>query len=588
MTETISHHSGPAGRLAVWPLLTGALVCLPGVAAAAPGGPSPFFGLLGPLGLGMIVFVAIQVVLIAVLVANRALRVRAEEALGQTEGRYLTLFNGAGDAIFVYDIRGHFLDVNTVALERLGYTRSELLSMSLSGINTPENVALITERMEKLMDRGRHFYETAHVTKDGRVIPTEVNARIIDYGGEPAMLSAARDIAERKRAEKEQSLLEDQLARKHQLECVGRLADGLAHEYNNLLSPIIGFSEMALGNVPEGDPLRNDLGEILGAGQRARDLTRRLQAFSGKQMLDVKVLELSKLVQDFAEMLRHTIREDIEIEYALDPGFWHVKADRYQMEQVLMNLALNAQDAMPEGGVLTIETANMFLDDDYVQAHPGVQPGEHVALVVSDTGRGMDEETLSHLYEPFFSTKEDYAGAGLGLATVHGVIAKHRGSIDVCSEPGRGTTFTICLQRVMASAAREEVASAQGEGGRGSETVVVAEDEVAVRRLACQVIKRHGYAVLEAEDTEHALRLAEKEKGPIHLLVTDVIMPGMNGRQLYERLVLLHPRMKVLYISGHADDVLIRQGVLESKTDLLQKPFSVADLTRRMREVLDR
>jgi len=379
---------------------------------------------------------------------------------------------------------------------------------------------------------------------------------------------------------------QEQLLQSQKMESVGRLAGGIAHEFNNLLTAINGFAQLLQLELPDSDPRREYVTAIYQAGQRAADLTRRLLAFSRKQIVQPRVLDLNQVVRDMDAMLRRIIGEDIEIEVIPAPDLWPVKVDPAQMEQVIINLAVNARDAMPEGGKLTIETANVVLSEDYVAEHLGAKAGEHVMLAISDTGVGMSEEVQCHLFEPFFTTKEVGQGTGLGLAMVYGIVKQSGGSIWCYSEEGVGTTFKVYLPRALG----EKSAAWQAKGGRemyvGSETILLVEDDQTVREFALQVLERMGYTVLEAEDAEKALEWAQRYPAPIHLLLTDVVMPRMSGQKLAERIAAIRPGVKTLYMSGYTDRAIVNHGVLEPGTAFIQKPFTPSALTNKIRQVL--
>jgi signal transduction histidine kinase len=399
----------------------------------------------------------------------------------------------------------------------------------------------------------------------------------------PAVERELRE-AETRRARKQ---LEDQLRQAQKMESVGRLAGGIAHDFNNLLTIIAGYSQLGLELVSPKDPVAGHLGEIKRAADRAAELTRQLLAFSRRQVLSFQVINLNAIVTGMDRMLRRLIGEDVELETRLAPGLGRVKADPGQIEQVIMNLAINARDAMPWGGKLTLETRNVELDEKYAASHASVKPGPYVLLAVSDSGAGMDKEVLEHIFEPFFTTKEQGKGTGLGLAMVYGTIKQCGGFIWVYSEKGKGATFKIYLPLVEEGEEGEATQAVEERPLTGTETILLVEDETGVRGLAEQVLADYGYRVLAASRGEEALRLAAQSDGPLHLLLTDVVMPGMSGRELAERLHPSKPGLKVLYMSGYTDEAIVRHGVLEEGVEFLQKPFTPQALARKVRQVLD-
>ena len=379
----------------------------------------------------------------------------------------------------------------------------------------------------------------------------------------------------------------EQLRQAQKMEAVGKLAGGIAHDFNNLLTAITGYSELTLRRLRAEDPLRRNVEEIKKAGERAASLTRQLLAFSRKQVLQPKVLDLNAVVSDMEKMLRRLIGEDIELRTALAADLGSVKADPGQIEQVLMNLAVNARDAMPQGGNLIIETENVYLNEGYATRHIAVKPGPYVMLAVSDTGEGMSEETQSRIFEPFFTTKEVGKGTGLGLSTVYGIVKQSGGNIWVYSEVGEGTVFKIYLPRVDEAAQEYKPGPEAQESLDGTEVILLAEDDERVRGLVREVLEGYGYRVLEAEGGSAALSVSERHEGPIHLLLTDVVMPKMSGRELAIRLARVRPEMKVLYMSGYTDESIVHHGVLDAGTPFLQKPFEAEALARKVRELLD-
>jgi PAS domain S-box-containing protein len=402
-----------------------------------------------------------------------------------------------------------------------------------------------------------------------------------DPQGQPVRLLGSHvDVTERE-------ALQAQLLQAQKMESVGRLAGGIAHDFNNLLTVINGTADLILMDLREGDPLRADLEEVRRAGERGAQLTRQLLAFSRKQILQPTVLSLNTVIADMQSMLRRLLGEDVILACTLADDLGSVRVDRAQIEQVLLNLTVNARDAMPGGGTLTIATRNVERDEAYAERHPSVVPGPYVLLSISDTGVGMDQATQARIFEPFFTTKGPERGTGLGLSTAWGIVKQSGGSIEVYSEVGKGTSFHVYLPRVEAAADRSQaVLTATVRGG--GETILVVEDEEGLRHLAERALKSAGYRVLTAANGGEALLLLERLDGPVHLMLTDVVMPGMSGRDLAERLREMRPGMKVLYTSGYTDDIVLQHGVLDDVTDFLGKPYTVVDLTRRVREVLDR
>ena len=400
-------------------------------------------------------------------------------------------------------------------------------------------------------------------------------------------LMACENVTELKRAEEEKAALQEQLRQSQKMEAIGRLAGGTAHDFNNLLTVIRGYSQLCRHGLKQGDPLRENINEIQNATERAATLTRQLLAFSRRQVMEMKVLDLNTLLRDLEMMLRRVIGEDIELVTLLVKDLGRVKADPGQIEQVIINLAVNARDAMPNGGKLTIETANVGLDESYVRSHMDVKPGRYVMFSVSDTGLGMTPEVKERVFEPFFTTKEEGKGTGLGLSTAYGIVKQSEGNIWVYSEPGKGTTFKIYLPRV--EEPLEEVGKKVVVQGlpRGDETILVVEDEEKVRRLIVEILMKQGYKVLEASHGDNALSIHGKHNGPIHLVLIDVVMPGMSGSELAKRLTSLDPKIKVLYMSGYADNTIVHHGVLEKGVSYIQKPFTMEGLARKVREVLE-
>ncbi len=395
------------------------------------------------------------------------------------------------------------------------------------------------------------------------------------------------DITDRKQAEEKQTQLEDQLRQAHKMEAVGQLAAGIAHDFNNLLTAINGFAALLQFEMSPDDPHQEFVEKILGSGQRAANLVSQLLAFSRKQIIKPQILSVNTAVADMDKMLRRIIGEHIQMKTILTPDLWYVKVDPSQIEQVIVNLAINARDAMPEGGRLLIETANVTLDDDYVSSHLGAQPGKHVLLAISDTGHGMSDEMKAHIFEPFFTTKEVGKGTGLGLATIFGIVKQSRGNIWVYSEEGVGTTFKVYLPRAAETGFPLPHTEVDEEMPSGSETILLVEDDAEVRRLTQRVLQGQGYTLLSAQNGQEAIQLAAQHPAPIGLLLTDVVMPGMSGKALAEKLSLIQPNLKMLFISGYTDNAIAHHRVLDPEVAFLQKPFSPKALSGKVRQVLD-
>ncbi|MHB8421025.1 MAG: hybrid sensor histidine kinase/response regulator [Myxococcales bacterium] len=394
------------------------------------------------------------------------------------------------------------------------------------------------------------------------------------------------DITDRKRAEEKLAHTEEQLRHAQKMEAVGRLAGGVAHDFNNLLSVVLTYSEMLMRRLSQDDPMRDDLAEIRKAGERATELTRQLLAFSRQQVLDPKVLDLNDVIGQTDRMLRRLMGEDIDLETRPGPNLGRIKADPGQLGQILMNLAVNARDAMPDGGKLTVETSNVELDEAYALGHVDLRPGAYVMLAVSDTGSGMDRATQARIFEPFFTTKEQGKGTGLGLSTVFGIVKQSGGNIWVYSEPGRGTTFKIYFPRTGEAPRPSAASESEFATFSGSETILLVEDDEQVRTLARTLLKRFGYRVLEARTPGEALSASERHAETIHLLLTDVVMPEMSGPELARRLTALRPSLKALCMSGYAGEAVLRHGLIDAGLPFLQKPITPETLGRKLREVL--
>jgi two-component system, cell cycle sensor histidine kinase and response regulator CckA len=505
-------------------------------------------------------------------------RKQAEEQIREQAA----LLAKAQDAIMVRDIRDRIIFWNPRAERLYGWTAAEALGRNANELlSKPGLGPELDEARQAVMATGEWIGELREVARNGREVIVESRWTLVrDPEGNPkAKLVINTDITERKR-------LEAQLFQARRMESIGALAGGVAHDFNNLLTVITGFSEILLARVTEDDPMRQPLNEIRKAGERAASLTRQLLAFSRRQILAPRVFDLNSLINETERMLRRLIGEDIDLALGLDPALGRVKADPGQIEQVLLNLVVNARDAMPRGGHLTIETKNVELDEIYARQHPDVRPGPYVLVAVSDSGCGMDETTQAQIFEPFFTTKEQGKGTGLGLAMAYGIVKQSGGQIEVYSEIGHGSTFKIYLPRVQEEMAAKEAAWL-AVSPQGTETVLLVEDEEGVRSTVRLALATNGYTVLEAEDAKKALEISEQHDGPIHLLITDVVMPKISGRQLADQMQGPRPGMKVLYVSGYTDDAIIRHGVLQAGVAFLQKPFTPTALARKVREILN-
>jgi two-component system cell cycle sensor histidine kinase/response regulator CckA len=511
--------------------------------------------------------------------ANAIETARLVRSLERSEERYRLLFEASPLPMWVYDASTlRFIAVNEAAVRHYGYTRAEFLAMTIKDIRPPADVEGLLADMANKGGPGSPMPGVwRHQTKDGTVIDVEITAGRVTMEGRRAALVLAHDVTERRR-------LEERLSQSEKMEAIGRLAGGVAHDFNNLLTVISGYTELLLARPEVAG--RDQLGEIAHAAEQAAALTRQLLAFSRRQVLHPRVLELNEIVAGMEPMVRRIIGDDVNVGVRLSGALPAVEADRAQLERVILNLAANARDAMPDGGRLTIETAAVDLDEDYVASRGEGTPGPNVLLAVSDTGVGMSEEVQRHLFEPFFTTKEPGAGTGLGLATVFGVVKQSGGSIYVYSEEGRGTTFKIYLPAA-AGAAERAPGAAEGPEERGSETIVLVEDDESVRNLVRVMLESKGYDVLAAGGAEEAEQLCAERPGGVDLLLSDVVMPEVNGRVLAERLAAITPSLRVLFMSGYSDEAVYRHGEISPDASFIEKPFTDRTLARKVREVLD-
>ena len=513
----------------------------------------------------------------------------AENALRESEERFSRFFRAAPVGTSISRINdGQFADVNDAFLGLFGYTREEVVGqnpLKLKMYADPEDRVKMVEILRK---QGRiQDFETRLVRKSGEIRDASVSAEVIEMAGEQYALGLTHDITEHKRAKAEREKLEAQLFQAQKMESVGRLAGGVAHDFNNMLGVIIGRAEMALEQDVPADKLRHHLKEILKAGLRSADLTRQLLAFARKQTAVPKILDLNDTISGMLKMLRRLIGEDIELLWVPGLDLWKVKIDPSQVDQVLANLAVNARDAIPGVGSVILRTENVVIDDSDRADDLEFIPGEYILLTVSDSGAGMSREIIEKIFEPFFTTKELGKGTGLGLSTVYGIVKQNDGFICAASEPGKGTTFKIYIPRYKGEYAQVPAGKPAGRRPTGTETILLVEDDEAILNLSKMILENLGYKVLAAHTPLHAIRLVEEHPGDLHLLITDVVMPKMNGRELAKQLGAIRPNLKCLYMSGYTADVIAHRGLLDEGVNFIQKPFVSDDLSAIVRQVLD-
>jgi hypothetical protein len=496
----------------------------------------------------------------------------------EKDKKFRLLFEDNPQPMWVFDARSlQFLEVNSAACALYGFSPAEFRSLDLGAIQGAEDARRFAEELRS----GKRPITSVrkHRTHENRCLDVEMVVHDIQFGGRPAELAVLNDVTGRRQ-------LEEQLRQAQKMEAVGMLAGGVAHDFNNLLTIITGYSQLVLNGLPDGDANRYPVEQIMKAGERAAALTKQLLAFSRRQVLQPRVFDLNKLVTSLGTLLQRLIGEDVDLRLALRAGLSSINADPGQIEQVLMNLVINSRDAMPQGGTLTVETQNEMLDESYTARHVGSRPGPHILLAVTDSGSGMDEFTKAHLFEPFFTTKGPGRGTGLGLSTVFGIVRQSGGIVDVDSELGRGTSVKVYLPSIDQPVADESEDRRAGPR-RGTETILLVEDDEMVRALVRQALVREGYKVLDASDPLDAQRISAQYRGRIQLLITDVVMPKVSGRELASRISQLRPNMKILYMSGYTDGAVLNSGILENEVAFLQKPFSPDALTGKVREVLE-
>ncbi len=491
-------------------------------------------------------------------------------------------------AVFWCHATGFFFYVNDTACEWLQYTREELMAMHVADINPEFPRTAWDDHWNDIKTHGLVQMQSIHRRKNGEIYPVEIFSNYVQFEGKEYKLAFVHDISAQKKAEQEKTVLEEQLRQAQKMEAIGTLAGGVAHDLNNMLSPILGYAELIKNSLPAVDQRWGQLNEIFKAGLRARNLTRQLLTFGRKQPLSISPINLNNVIRGFEKMLRRTIRENITIKTNLASTLPVIDGDQGQIEQIIINLAVNAQDAMPDGGALTIETGTIYLDEKFQEFGAEDKAGPHVMMAVSDTGQGIDKKLLSRIFEPFFTTKEKGSGTGLGLSTAYGITKQHGGHLWVYSEPGQGSTFKVYLPQSDAPESAVSTEEPLAEPIKGDETVLVVEDNKQVLALAKYILEDCGYKVLEADSPASAINLAGDIKDTIDLLLTDVVMPDLNGKELYERLADRLPDLKVLFMSGYTGNVIVHHGVIDEDINFISKPFGVSDLASKVREVLDK
>ncbi|MEA2060312.1 MAG: PAS domain S-box protein [Thermodesulfobacteriota bacterium] len=510
--------------------------------------------------------------------------IRQKEALQESEARFKALHDFYLGGIAIHD-QGVVLECNQVLSEMTGFKYSELIGMNVSMLIAENSRNTVLDNI--LTGHEKPYEEGMGLHKDGSEFHLRIRTRKISYKGRQVRYTEFRDISDQKRAELEKEEIQAQLNQAQKLESVGRLAGGVAHDFNNMLGVILGHTELARLKTDKNHDLLSDLNGIQKAAEHSTDLTRQLLAFARKQTFDPRQLDLNATVESMLKILRRLIGEDIDLVWKPDVHIWPVKMDPSQIDQILANLCVNARDAIAGVGKLIIETGIKIFDDEYCNEHPDFIPGNFVMLAVSDNGCGMDKETLDKLFDPFFTTKEIGKGTGLGLATVYGIVKQNNGFINVYSEPGQGSFFKIYLPRFGSDKTPDKTIPEKNTAAGGTETILLVEDEPSILKITRMMLERNGYTVLSADTPALAMEKAKNHSGSIALLMTDVVMPEMNGRDLAGQISRLYPDIRVLFMSGYTADVIAHQGILGDGLAFIQKPFSMADMTEKIRNVLD-
>jgi PAS domain S-box-containing protein len=534
-------------------------------------------------------FIIVTGVLLYQLISRHIKKFRqTERALEDEATRRRILFEQSRDGIVVLDQNGKVYEANQRFSDMLGYSAEETLHLYVWDWDTQWTREELMEQISIIGSSGDHF-RTRHRRKDGTCYDVEISTNGAVYAGQKLVFCICRDITERKKAEEEKEKLKSQLLQAQKMEAVGQLAGGIAHDFNNILTAIMGYGHILKIKMKEDDPLRSYPDHILTLSERAANLTSSLLAFSRKQIINPRPVNLNEIIRSVEKLLSRIIGEDLRLETALSEQDLIVMADAGQMEQVFMNCATNARDAMPEGGLLRIETETLEIDREFIREHGFGNEGKYALISITDTGTGMDRETGEKIFEPFFTTKQVGKGTGLGLAMVYGTITQHGGHINFYSEPGKGTTFRIYLPLIQANRAAEEITPGVIHSlETGTETILLAEDESEVRVLTKKLIEDYGYKVIEATDGEDAVNKFTLHKDEIELILLDVVMPNKNGREVYKEIKEIKPDIKALFTSGYPSDIVHRQGILEKGFELIMKPAAPAVLLKKIREVLDR
>ena len=509
-------------------------------------------------------------------------RVRdGQERLRLSEKQYRMLFDLNPNPMWVFDRKTlHFLAVNAAAVTKYGYSHDEFTGMTIRDIRPPQDLDALEQAVQTEFGARQDVSRWRHITRDGNVFDVEIRGRPVTFLGVDAELVLVTDVSERNR-------LEERLRQAQKMEAVGRLAGGIAHDFNNILSAVLGYSNLVLEDLPEDDPRRADIEEVRDAGVRGAALTRQLLMFSRPQVSERQVLDINGVIAGVRKMLERIIGEDIVIETRLNPDIGRVRMDPGHLEQIVMNLAVNARDAMPDGGRLTIETSEVELDELHHGGNKLLPAGRYVMLAVSDVGIGIPKEQQARIFEPFYTTKQPGEGTGLGLSTVYGIVQQNGGSVLVYSEPGHGATFKVYLPRVDAAATAAEPVAAAPARGSARESILFVEDEPSLLKVGCQILTRAGYTVIGMPGPQEAIAYATEHPGKIDLIATDMVMPGLSGREMVGRIRLNRPDVRVLFMSGYTDDAIMQRGATEPGTGFLQKPFSGEGLARKVRAVLD-